>query len=265
MQEAYLSAIGGLLPGRGASTIPVQQPWQISRALGRIVVSPYGALDAEFAEHLQAILSDLIEGQGNLEVVIDAMQVASIDDPAIEVLVEASRRMGERHGTLVISSARPEVVERLERHALVLSPPRQKSPDPSSTGDVIDLRERLGPDSQAGEVSADRADAVIQRLLEVCLVLQLATALAGDGLAERLAMVVNDLDEIIHEVQRTAFEQVVSRSGAQLASAASTPVAERIRAVEVAVEQLRTDIDGDPTVTPEMRARLAEAAGALAR
>jgi hypothetical protein len=95
--------------------------------------------------------------------------------------------------------------------------------------------------------------------------MQLATALAGDGLAERLTMVVNDLDEIIHEVQRTAFDQVVSRSGAQLASAASTPVAERIRALEVAVEQLRTDIDGDPTVTPEMRARLAEAAGALAR
>lgn len=121
--------------------MPAHQPWQIARALGRVVVSACDTLDADSAEQLRAILADLIEGQGNLEVVIDAMQVVSVDDRAIEVLVQASRLMDQLHGTLVISSGRPEVVERLQVHGLVLSPPRQKAPDPASPGAVIDLRD----------------------------------------------------------------------------------------------------------------------------
>lgn len=73
------------------------------------------------------------------------MQVVSVDDRAIEVLVQASRLMDRLHGTLVISSARPEVVERLRVHALVVSPPNQRAPDPSSSGAVIDLRESDRP------------------------------------------------------------------------------------------------------------------------
>jgi anti-anti-sigma factor len=99
------------------------QPWPVVRALGRIVVTPSGAVDAVAATRLRSLLADLIEGQGNLEVVVDAMYVASIDETAVKVLREATRRMGERGGTLVISSPRPEVRAMLEDSDVTVSPP----------------------------------------------------------------------------------------------------------------------------------------------
>ena len=131
--------------------MPAQQPWPISRALGRIVVSPQGALDDAAAGSLRIILRDLIEDQGNLEVVVDALQVSAIGDAAIEVLIEASRRMDEQHGTLVVSSPRDEVLARLEAHDLLLSPPRHEPTDPQTSAEVIDLRQRATTDEPPSE------------------------------------------------------------------------------------------------------------------
>lgn len=113
----------------------VQQPWPMARALGRIVVTPSGAVDAVAAPRLRALLADLIEGQGNLDVVVDAMYVASIDETTIKVLREATRRMGERGGTLIIASPRPEVRAMLEDRDVTLSPPGTRTAESRARSD----------------------------------------------------------------------------------------------------------------------------------
>jgi anti-anti-sigma factor len=139
----------------GRQVMPAHEPWPISRALGRIVVSPQGALDDAAAASLRIILRDLIEDQGNLEVVIDALQVTAIGDAAIDVLVEASRHMDEQHGTLVISAAREEVLARLDDHDLLASPPRHEPTEPLATAEVIDLRRRAATNEPASQHASD--------------------------------------------------------------------------------------------------------------
>lgn len=108
------------------------QPWPVVRALGRIIVTPSGSVDALAATRLRSLLADLIEGQGNLEVVVDAMYLASIDGTGVKVLREATRRMAERGGTLVISSPRPEVRAMLEGGDVNVSPPGTPSAESRS-------------------------------------------------------------------------------------------------------------------------------------
>jgi hypothetical protein len=65
------------------------QPWPIARALGRVVLTLHGPLDDGAAPRLPGVLVDLIEGQGNLDVVVDTMFAGSLDGGSIEVLVGA--------------------------------------------------------------------------------------------------------------------------------------------------------------------------------
>lgn len=81
-------------------------PVSISRALGMVVVTVHGAIDAQMSEQLRHLLADLIDNQGNLDVVIDLRDVDMIDLTGIEVVVEASERMRCKGGRLVLSEAR---------------------------------------------------------------------------------------------------------------------------------------------------------------
>jgi anti-anti-sigma factor len=99
------------------------QPWPIARALGRVVLTVHGPLDDGAAPRLRGVLVDLIDGQGNLDVVVDMMFARSLDGGSIDVLVDASRRMSRRGGTLVISCTRQEIRSRLAGSGLALSPP----------------------------------------------------------------------------------------------------------------------------------------------
>lgn len=65
--------------------------------LSRVVVTLRGALDASVAPRLRPLLWDLIDGQGNLDVVIDLRDVVVIDPEGIGLLMGASERM-EQHG-----------------------------------------------------------------------------------------------------------------------------------------------------------------------
>lgn len=51
----------------------------VSRAMGTVVVTCHGAVDDGAATHLGAVLFDLIEAQGNLEVVLDLRDAALVD------------------------------------------------------------------------------------------------------------------------------------------------------------------------------------------
>ena len=90
-------------------------PLSISRALGDVVVTLHGPVDAELLEHA---LTDLSEDQGNLHLIIDLRDASSIDQPSVLVLTRASERVRERGGDLRLSAPREPVSEALERAGL---------------------------------------------------------------------------------------------------------------------------------------------------
>jgi anti-anti-sigma factor len=62
----------------------------VSRAMGTVVVTAHGHLGASEADVLQAVLVDLIEGQGNLRVVLDVRDVSGLGPSSLKVLVAAT-------------------------------------------------------------------------------------------------------------------------------------------------------------------------------
>ncbi len=58
----------------------------VRRALGRVVVTVQGELDRQRATILERVLSDLIEGQGNLHVVVHLTDVDPGDPLAVSAL-----------------------------------------------------------------------------------------------------------------------------------------------------------------------------------
>jgi anti-anti-sigma regulatory factor len=81
-----------------------EHSWDVTRALGRVVLTLRGPLDQRSAGHLETILHDLVENQGNLYLVVDLLQVDGIAPEAIRALRWASRSMETRTGTLVLSA-----------------------------------------------------------------------------------------------------------------------------------------------------------------
>jgi anti-anti-sigma factor len=74
-----------------------------SRALGKVVVHVHGGLDAYTAPGLKARLVDIIDNQGNRQVVLDLRRTTSIDAAGMGVLTDAQKRMSEYGGQLLIS------------------------------------------------------------------------------------------------------------------------------------------------------------------
>ncbi|HVT77274.1 MAG TPA: STAS domain-containing protein [Acidimicrobiales bacterium] len=85
------------------------RPLSISRALGRVVVTVHGSIEAEEASFLRQVLNDLIDGQGNLDIVVDCRHLTAIGHLGVAVLAEAGRRTAARRGRFALSGARDEV------------------------------------------------------------------------------------------------------------------------------------------------------------
>lgn len=83
------------------------------RALGKVVVTVEGALDVDTAPELRDRLVDLIEGQGNRQLVLELRAMTSIDRAGIAVLVDALKRLQRNAGTLVLSGPGQDIVEAL--------------------------------------------------------------------------------------------------------------------------------------------------------
>lgn len=86
----------------------------ITRAFGRVVVTPHGALDREAVPLMRHVLTDLIDDQGNLDVVIDARHIVAIDTAVVEVLIDTAQHVGLLGGTLEIATQHEEVRAQLE-------------------------------------------------------------------------------------------------------------------------------------------------------
>ena len=88
------------------------------RSLGRVVVHIHGALDAATAGQLRHRLADLIEGQGNRQLVLDLRETTLIDARGLSVLVDAHKRIQRIAGSLVLSGASPDLVRTFEAAGL---------------------------------------------------------------------------------------------------------------------------------------------------
>ena len=84
-----------------------------SRALGKVVVHVHGPLDAETAPTLDAGLVDIIDAQGNREVVLDLRRMTAVDVAGLVVLADALKRMKDYGGELLVSGPTPSVEEQL--------------------------------------------------------------------------------------------------------------------------------------------------------
>jgi len=84
-----------------------------SRALGQVVVHVHGALDANTAPALKDRLVDIMDGQGNRQIVLDLRRTTRVDAAGLLVLVDALQRMDDYGGDLLLSGATSCVEEQL--------------------------------------------------------------------------------------------------------------------------------------------------------
>lgn len=88
------------------------------RALGKVIVSVYGAVDAQNAPQLRDRLIDLIDGQGNRHLVLDLSEMTLIDATGLSVFVDALKRIRRMAGKLVLSGPGPHIVREFEAAGL---------------------------------------------------------------------------------------------------------------------------------------------------
>lgn len=86
----------------------------VTRVLGVVVVTVHGSLDASSCSALEAVLADLIEGQGNLRVVVDVGDMAVVDPSCLGVLVAAADSAAGRGGEVTFAHPTDSVARALE-------------------------------------------------------------------------------------------------------------------------------------------------------
>jgi len=90
----------------GVTTASSEQPgrrlgpsssFTISRAGGTVVVTIHAEIGSEDWARIEAVLRDLIDAQGNLDVVLDLGEVDSLEETAAPLIVSAAHQ-AHRHG-----------------------------------------------------------------------------------------------------------------------------------------------------------------------
>lgn len=90
----------------------------VSRLEGRVLVRVGGELDAYSSPYLRSTLLDLIDGQGNLALVIDLANLEFIDSTGLAVLVTALRQSRAHGGNVVLRQPRPSTMRLLRITAM---------------------------------------------------------------------------------------------------------------------------------------------------
>lgn len=98
--------------GTGDSTRPAGSV-AVGRYLGTVIVTIHGDLDHSASGGLAWVLRDLIDGQGNLAVVVDLRDVCQIDGPGVEILGSAAARIAVRGGELRLGGPTGDVGDSL--------------------------------------------------------------------------------------------------------------------------------------------------------
>lgn len=85
----------------------------VGRYMGTVIVTLHGELHRRASVYLAGVLRDLIDGQGNLAVVVDLADVDGIDRSGLDVLASAAARTAGRGGVLRLGGATGEVFDAL--------------------------------------------------------------------------------------------------------------------------------------------------------
>jgi anti-anti-sigma factor len=85
----------------------------VGRGLGTVVVTVEGELDVAGCRLLEGVLTDLIEGQGNLTVAVD-LGKAMVEPEALIVFIDAARQARRRGTKFVLKEPPTETHDALE-------------------------------------------------------------------------------------------------------------------------------------------------------
>lgn len=127
MSPSPAVTLGSAQPGR---IEPGHSGVVIGRYLGTVVVTVHGELGVTRAAHLGFVLADLIDGQGNLSLVVDLHDASATDDECATVFADAAAR-ARRHGGVITLSAPPALVDGALRlrglaHLVEAAPPPER-------------------------------------------------------------------------------------------------------------------------------------------
>ena len=78
-----------------------------SRYNGTVSLAVTGELDGSTVPQLRSLLMDVIDGQRNLSVVLDFSRVSFIDSTGLPALIEASKLIKDKDGTLMVTRPQP--------------------------------------------------------------------------------------------------------------------------------------------------------------
>lgn len=134
----------------------------ISRALGSVVVAVHGNLDVPGTRHLGSVLADIIDGQGNLAVIIDLHDATALDARDLSVLATAAERAGRKGVTVTLADPPDELHEPLALLGLARlvhiahHERRRPSPSAGSVGPAADAEWPWPPDAKASPSAGSR-------------------------------------------------------------------------------------------------------------
>lgn len=85
----------------------------VGRCLGTVLVTLRGELDAFSAPRLAGVLTDLLDGQGNLDIILELGGLRTVDPCALDVLAVTADNNARRGGRLRLSRPARDVLDAL--------------------------------------------------------------------------------------------------------------------------------------------------------
>jgi anti-anti-sigma regulatory factor len=115
----------------------------IGRYQATVVVTVHGDIDHPRAAHLGHVLADLIDGQGNLSLLVD-LHDAGADASHVSVFADADERARLRGGSIVLSKPPAPLQEALRRQGLghLVEPPFSYGAECAPAGEGPSRQER---------------------------------------------------------------------------------------------------------------------------
>lgn len=101
-----------------AESAPARASIVVSRNRGTVVVTVHGKLDLPRAGDLGAMLADLIDGQGNLSVVVDLHDATASEADCLWVFTEAAERARRHGGMIKVTEPPPPLYSALQLRGL---------------------------------------------------------------------------------------------------------------------------------------------------
>ena len=198
----------------------------VGRYMGTVIVTLHGDLHLRASAALADAFRDLIDGQGNLAIVVDLGDVDGIDRYGVNVLASAATRMAERGGALRLSGPTNAVFAVLSRaglaHLVTIPAEQSHRPQPRTPSANAVRRKSINAHPAGAGAGSSRLDltvAIRGDQAQVGLVGELVAGTAPD-LLERVLRLADDGARTI-VIDLGGVDVVDTHGMAALASAAT--------------------------------------------